>query len=201
MTDEEEKKGSLRVAVVGCVHGELEKVYESIVNIEKLHGVKTDLIICCGDFQSLRNRADLDSLSCPDKYKAMGSFWKYCSGKLAVPAPTIFIGGNHEASALLLSLPYGGWVAPNIFYLGQSGVVNFGGLRIGGISGIYKSHDYEKGRFEEPPFTPATIRSCYHMRSFDVFQLSQLKSSLDVFFSHDWPQGISSFGDTGKLLR
>ena len=36
-------------------------------------------------------------------------------------------------------------MAPNIFYIGRAGLVNFGGLRIGGVSGIYKSHDYYKG--------------------------------------------------------
>ena len=39
---------------------------------------------------------------------------------------------------------YGGWVAPNIYYLGNAGVVNFGGLRIAGLSGIYKEHDFRK---------------------------------------------------------
>lgn len=34
---------------------------------------------------------------------------------------TIFIGGNHEASNHLQELPYGGWVAPNIYYLGKDG--------------------------------------------------------------------------------
>lgn len=31
----------------------------------------------------------------------------------------MFIGGNHEASNHLQELPYGGWVAPNIYYLGK----------------------------------------------------------------------------------
>ena len=31
----------------------------------------TDLLICCGDYQSVRNMADLDSMACPDKYKDM----------------------------------------------------------------------------------------------------------------------------------
>ena len=34
---------------------------------------------------------------------------------------TIFVGGNHEASNYLQELPYGGWVAPNIYYLGYAG--------------------------------------------------------------------------------
>lgn len=32
-------------------------------------------------------------------------------------------------------LYYGGWVAPNIYYTGHSGVINFAGLRIAGLSG------------------------------------------------------------------
>ena len=39
----------------------------------------------------------------------------------------------------------GGWVAPNIYYLGNAGCVQFGGLRIAGLSGIYKESDYGKG--------------------------------------------------------
>lgn len=61
------------------------------------------------------------------------------------PILTVFVGGNHEASNHMWELPFGGWVAPNIYYLGYAGVVSFGGLRIGGLSGIFKSHDYRKG--------------------------------------------------------
>lgn len=48
-------------------------------------------------------------------------FWlcsRYYSGEKKAPVLTIFIGGNHEASNHLQELPYGGWVAPNIYYLG-----------------------------------------------------------------------------------
>jgi hypothetical protein len=40
---------------------------------------------------------------------------------------------------------YGGWAAPNIYFLGFAGVVKFGNIRIGGLSGIYNSRDYHLG--------------------------------------------------------
>lgn len=63
---------------------------------------------------------------------------RYYSGEKEAPILTLFIGGNHEASNFLQELPYGGWVAPNIFYMGYVGVVKVGKLRIAGLSGIYK---------------------------------------------------------------
>lgn len=47
-------------------------------------------------------------------------FPRYYSGEKKAPVLTIFIGGNHEASNHLQELPYGGWVAPNIYYLGMT---------------------------------------------------------------------------------
>lgn len=40
---------------------------------------------------------------------------------------------------------YGGWAAPQIYFLGFAGVIKFGNIRIGGLSGIYKSHHYNMG--------------------------------------------------------
>ncbi len=48
-------------------------------------------------------------------------------------------------TVLFVCRGFGGWVAPNIYYLGHSGVVRYGGLRIAGASGIYKRYNYNKG--------------------------------------------------------
>lgn len=114
---------------------------------------------------------------------------------------TIFVGGNHEASNYLQELPYGGWVAPNIYYLGYAGVVNVNGVRIGGISGIYKSFDFYKGHYEFPPYDENTIRSVYHTRQLDVYRMKQLSGSIDIFLSHDWPQGCYNYGDVENLIK
>lgn len=55
---------------------------------------------------------------------------RYYSGEKTAPILTIFIGGNHEASNYLQELPYGGWVAPNIYYVGYAGVINIAGIKI-----------------------------------------------------------------------
>jgi len=192
----------MRIAVEGCTHGELEQTYHTIQQIEQQDGRKIDLLLCCGDFQSTRNLSDLACMACPDKYKEMCSFYKYYSGEAIAPILTVFIGGNHEATNYLQELAYGGWVAPNIYYLGYAGVIQAGGVRIGGLSGIFKGFDYLHGHHEKPPYDQSTMRSAYHIRNVDVFRLKQLASNPpDVLMSHDWPRGVTKHGDTARLLR
>ncbi|XP_017478480.1 PREDICTED: lariat debranching enzyme [Rhagoletis zephyria] len=191
----------MKVAVEGCAHGELEKIYETIQCLENEEGYKVDLLLCCGDFQATRNLDDLQTMAVPPKYLDMCSFYKYYSGELVAPILTIFIGGNHEASNHLQELPYGGWVAPNIYYLGYAGVVKVNGIRIAGLSGIYKGHDYLRGRFEFAPYTDTTRTSVYHVRQLEVFRLKQLSGTIDIFMSHDWPRGIYNYGNKSQLAR
>ena len=189
------------IAIEGCCHGELDSIYASLALAEQTNGVKVDLLLICGDFQSVRNAADLAGMACPPKYRAMQTFYKYYSGEKVAPVLTLFIGGNHEASAYLCELPYGGWVAPNIYYLGFSSVVTAGGVRIGGLTGIYKSGDYQTGHYERPPFNDGDMRSFYHIREIDVLQLRSLRRPMDIFLSHDWPQHIAKHGNLPALLR
>lgn len=191
----------MKIAVEGCCHGELDKIYETIGFLENKDGVKVDLLLCCGDFQAVRNEGDMKCMAVPAKYRSMQTFYKYYSGEKKAPVLTIFIGGNHEASNHMQELPYGGWVAPNIYYLGYAGIVRYKGIRIGGASGIFKSHDYRKGHHELPPYNPDTLRSVYHIRNVEVFKLKQIQMPMDIFLSHDWPRGIYNHGNKGELLR
>nr|CAD7437410.1 unnamed protein product [Timema bartmani] len=194
-------KCGMKLAIEGCAHGDLDRIYESIQYLENTNGIKLDLLICCGDFQATRNGADLKCMAVPQKYQKMCSFYKYYSGEKVAPVLTIFIGGNHEASNYLQELAYGGWVAPNIYYMGYAGIVNVAGVRIGGLSGIYKGHDYMKGHYEKPPYSEETKRSAYHVRNLEVFRLKQVKSPIDIFLSHDWPRGVYHHGNIKQLLK
>jgi lariat debranching enzyme len=185
----------VRVAVHGCCHNELDVIYN---NIKK---ESVDLLLICGDIQCIRNTRDLDSMSVPDKYKSLGSFHEYYSGKKKAPVLTLIIGGNHEASSYMMELPYGGWVCENVYYLGYAGVVWFNGLRICGISGIYKYNDFNYAHFERLPLSESQKRSVYHVRKCDLDRLLLLTDSFDVIFSHDWPKDVAKHGNLQALLK
>lgn len=191
----------MKVAVVGCAHGELDAIYAALAEAEAARGVRADVLLCAGDFQAVRNAADLASMACPPRFRDMRSFWRYYAGDARAPLPTLFVGGNHEASTHLQEIPLGGLVAPNIYFLGNAGVVNFRGLRIAGVSGVYTEHNFHKHRFESPPYPRSQIKSVYHARREDVDRLLRLRAPVDVFLSHDWPRGITDFGDLAALLR
>ncbi|ODH20001.1 hypothetical protein ACO22_06017 [Paracoccidioides brasiliensis] len=192
----------LRVALEGCGHGKLHDIYASVNKAAKLKGWnRVDLLIIGGDFQAVRNSYDLSCMSVPQKYKKIGDFHEYYSGARVAPYLTIFVGGNHEASNHLFELYYGGWVAPNIYYLGAANVIRCGPLRIAGISGIWKGYDYRKPHFERLPYNRGDKQSIYHVRELDVRKLLQIRTQVDLGLSHDWPQGIEWHGNFKKLFK
>ncbi|CUS23668.1 LAQU0S11e01574g1_1 [Lachancea quebecensis] len=192
----------LRIAVQGCAHGELVNIYNYVTR--QYASEMPDLLIVLGDFQSLRDDNDMDSIAVPDKYKKLGDFPKYFSGELEAPLLTLFIGGNHENMRGLAELPQGGFVAKNIYYMGYSGSVMIQGVRISGLSGIYKSHDFERPRATLSQINTEGwerhVRNMYHVRKADVLPLFMLTQT-DIMLSHDWPNGIAHHGDLKKLLK
>lgn len=203
----------IRIAVQGCCHGELDSVFQKV---EQIHSRKAlDLLIILGDFQSIRDNKDMVSISIPPKYRKMGKFYKYYRNDIyKVPVPVLFIGGNHESMRHLMKLPYGGYVSPNIYYMGYSNVVWFKGVRIGGLSGIYKRWDFDTTRpswdkmeaqqwDNNLEYSRVNIKSLYHVRHRDVLPLYMMnnKNPIDIMISHDWPDGVPYHGDVDKLLH
>jgi len=138
----------ITIAVEGCCHGELDAIYKAIEESQR----SVDLLLICGDFESIEREEDLNNVAVPPKYRAMNTFHQYVTGEKVASVPTIFVGGNHEASNILQSLYYGGYVAPNIYFLGFAGCVTFGHLRISGVSGIHNDRHYKLGHYEIPPY-------------------------------------------------
>ncbi|TFK18839.1 DBR1-domain-containing protein [Coprinopsis marcescibilis] len=181
----------------GCCHGQLDAIYGQIARLEQQNGYKVDLLLICGDFQAIRNSRDLQCMAVPNKYKELGEFHKYYAGEKIAPILTIVIGGNHEASNYMWELYHGGWLAPNIYFLGHAGCVQVNGIRIAGASGIFKGHDFRTGHYERVPYDQSAMRSIYHTREYDIRRLSLA----NIMLSHDWPQSIEHHGDVGGLIR
>ena len=197
-----EESHGVRLAIEGCGHGTLHAIYASIEEACKQKGWPgVDLLIIGGDFQSVRNAFDLNCVSMPPKYREMCDFHEYYSGQRMAPCLTIFVGGNHEASNYLFELYHGGWVAPNIYYMGAANVLRLGPLRIAGMSGIWKGFDYRKPHFERLPYNESDMKSIYHVRELDVRKLMQIRTQIDIGVSHDWPQGIEWKGNHKQLFR
>jgi len=188
----------MKVAVVGCCNGDLDRVYESLRRVEDNHGIAIDLLICCGDFQAVRDEEDLESLAV--KNKSMKDFHKYYSGAKTAHVTTLFIGGLHEPPDLLRQHYYGGWVAPKIFYLGYAGVVRVGHLRIAGLSGTFRARDYFTAHHEFPPYDEHSRFSAHNVREWDVVRLERLAEPVDILISQDWPRGIWKHGNIDASL-
>lgn len=217
----------LNVAVHGCVHGDLKKVYDLILS--KSHTQKkVDLLIILGDVQTLRSAQDLVSISIPPKYlynnnvSRITDFPKFVKDHYKIPIPTIIIGGNHENMKQFAELPHGGYIYPDLYYLGLKSVVTFKGLRIAGFSGITNLYDVYKQlpvvpRSSETSKTSNTLgnqqnqwwnknkKTLYHVRFMDLVPLylyavcSDLP--LDMVLSHDWPAVVTQHGNIEDLLK
>lgn len=85
-------------------HGTLNAIYDAVAEAERINKYKVDVLIICGDFQAVRNWVDLEVMSCPPKYRQLGDFHEYYSGKRKAPLLTLLIGGNHEASSYFQEL-------------------------------------------------------------------------------------------------
>ncbi|KAL9109170.1 MAG: hypothetical protein Q9227_006095 [Pyrenula ochraceoflavens] len=192
----------VRVAVEGCGHGSLHAIYSSLQTACQAQGwSNVDVLIICGDFQAVRNKLDLNVTAMPAKYRHMMDFNEYYSGVRKAPCLTVFVGGNHEASNHLFELYYGGWVAPNIYYLGAANVLRLGPLRISALSGIWKGYDYHKPHFERLPYSYEDYYGIYHVRELDVRKLLNIRTQVDIGLSHDWPRGIEWHGDSEHLFQ
>lgn len=241
-----EGKVRFHIAVEGCAHGALDAIYAQCRAHEAADPQRNriDLLVCCGDFQALRGPGDLRSMAVPAKYRELGDFAHYASA--GAPIPTLFIGGNHENSDWLAECSYGEFLAPGIYYLGHSGVVDIvkrdagsgegggegrgrrGVLRLAGLSGIFKTFDYRQPYPPRPYYSHNAVKSAYHVREIEMEKLRCYTEAVqalrgasggagaeaagagarrrccrpvDVFLSHDWPAGVTAYGDEAALLR
>jgi lariat debranching enzyme len=189
-----------KVFVTGCLHGSWDLLIDTVEKLIR-DGTNIELVLVNGDAQTFRKEEDMLSFAAPKKYHLMGSFYKIASGERKVPCPVVLISGNHEAMDLVFQLPFGGYIAPNVYYMGRGGQLLVGDILISGISGLYKSGEYYNPVKETFPLrTPADIHTAIGIRAFTDFQLFGLKKT-QIMMSHDWPSTIPSKYATNFLRK
>ncbi|XXQ35269.1 Lariat debranching enzyme C-terminal domain-containing protein [Plasmodiophora brassicae] len=189
------------IAVAGNVHGEFYHVHKALLKRKKIVGDTVDLLIVCGNMLAARNASDLTQVVMPDRYQSRHSFYKYYTRELMAPTNVLFIGGEQEAYNFLMEMYFGGWVAPRVFYMGHAGCVQYGGLRIAGISGVFDERHYESGYFESYPLVNDDIETATYTRRMEMQKLMSLSGQADIVLSHDWPRGILQYGDDEVLIN
>lgn len=183
----------MRILCVGCLHAEWDLLVDKVEEI-LASGETLDLVLVAGDAETFRTEEDLKSFHAPEKYRVMGSFQKLYRGERRMPVLTIMIGGNHEASDVLHVLPFGGWVAENIYYAGRASCLVVGNISIALESGIYAGNDYFRCVDERYPIRERCDQvSACHLRAFSDFQLLGLAKA-DIVVTHDWPSGMALHG-------
>lgn len=172
-------------AVVGDVHGAMHAMVGQVEAASRRLGVTPEFVLQVGDFEPHRDEADLASMSSPRKYRRLGDFADYHSGRARFPWPVYFIGGNHEPYGFLDRLGSGP-VAPNCAFLGRVGRVELGGLRVVGLSGIEKPR-LLAGR----PSLDAPGARTKDLVGFSSAEVSQACAAgpADLLLLHDWPAG------------
>ncbi|MFO8070351.1 MAG: metallophosphoesterase [Polyangia bacterium] len=168
------------IAAAGDVHGAVHALVRGLEAAEERAGRAAELVLQVGDFEPHR------------------------SGGARFEQPLWFIGGNHEPHRFLEQMPDGGEAAPGCRYLGRAGAVEWRGLRIAYLSGIFdpRRYDGERPEPDAPGGAPPQELLCF--RRGDVARLDDLDSA-DVLLLHDWPSGLERFADpdllAGRLER
>ncbi len=114
---------------VGDVHGYIHQMVRLLQGWGKKNQQSLSFVLQVGDFEAHRHLDDLSTMDAPTKYKQLGDFSDFYTGKSKLPFPLWFIGGNHESYGFLDLFPQGQEIAPNINYLGRVNSIELSGLK------------------------------------------------------------------------
>lgn len=175
-------------AAVGDVHGYIYQMLGLLQSWEAKHQQKLNFVLQVGDFEPHRDREDLTIMDAPSKYKKLGDFAHFYRYKAHFPYPLYFIGGNHEPYGFLDNFPSGKEIAPNFNYLGRVNTINLFGLKIVGVSGIYKPDLFTF----RPSIDEIETNSNKKYISFTEAEIEQALNyqNTDILIMHEWATNI-----------
>lgn len=178
-----------KIIVVGDVHGNIDDLCALYSKYEDIN-----LGLQVGDFETVRDNEDLKTLYSPPRYRKIKDFPDYYCNKKTIPIPTAFIGGNHESWGFLESYNKGGNIIPNLDYFGRVSLINFDGLNIAGISGIFSKH-YTKLNTRDP----SDLKDRSYFLLDDVEYLRNI-DNIDILLLHEWPNNLFKCEEAPKQL-
>lgn len=187
-------------AAVGDVHGDMYAMLRLLQSWESRFRKQLAFVLQVGDFEPHRNAADVATMDAPNKYKKLGNFPNFYSGKSIFPWPIWFIGGNHEPYGFLDQKPEGFEVAKNCHYLGRVGSVVLGKLKIVGVSGIYREDLYYRKRPDVSQIGSRSNKDYIGFTQDEIAQAIDLKSA-DILLLHEWPRGVISPVDMAEFQQ
>ena len=182
----------LYFAAVGDVHGHIYTMLGLLQSWEQKHQQSLSFVLQVGDFEAHRDLDDLMTMDAPTKYKSLGDFKDFYTGKAEFPYPLWFIGGNHESYGFLARFPNGTEIAHNFNYVGRVNAIELAGLKIVGVSGIYRPKLFELDR--RPSVSEIEYSSNKDYIGFNQTEISRAMDYeyADILLMHDWATGIIS---------
>lgn len=190
------------IALVGDVHGQTRRMVQTLSELEQRLKIKLNMVLQVGDFEPHRDEEDLKTMCSPSKYKHLGDFHEFYTGKQRFPWPVLFIGGNHEPHGYLEQHPRGGALIERCEYMGRAGVIAREGLVIAGLSGIYSEAHYQRRRPRLDELEYLANKQFIYFNEADVdalFTRAQEVGPVDILLLHEWPAGMHSPADTAQL--
>lgn len=186
-------------AAVGDVHGDMYAMLDLLKTWESRHRKKLAFVLQVGDFEPHRDEADLATMAAPQRYRKLGDFADFYTGKAAFPYPIWFIGGNHEPYGFLDQMCLGGELVKNCYYLGRVGRAIAEGLKIVGVSGIYREDlFFHTARPDISQISSRPNKDYIGFTQEDITQALDFETA-DILLLHEWatdiiaPEDLSNF--------
>ena len=136
----------------------------------------------------------------PTKYKKLGDFPDFYNDKAEFPYPIYFIGGNHEPYGFLDNFYNGKEIAKNFHYLGRVNLMELFGLRIVGVSGIYKENLFTETRPSVKQIHITSNKKYIGFTETEILQALEYKD-VDILMMHAWSSNIIDGEDLSRLQQ
>jgi lariat debranching enzyme len=191
----------LIIAAVGDVHGHHHDMVELVEGAADEVGVRPDIVLQVGDFEPHRHEDDAATMAAPSRYRRVGCFPDFHQGRARFPWPVVFIGGNHEPHGFLEHHSDGAELFPGCHYLGRAGVLEHQGLRIAGLSGIWREDTWLEGRPSVAVLERTKKKRYVGFTPADIDRLldSCGEEPPHVLLLHEWPRLVLGKDEGAQL--